>query len=683
MAAIVTSASVDSGIAFAEHWVSMDMQMKARLGWVELYRKTGGSGLTCRRCGILWFVLLAVSCGGGRGEGGNPTVVLPPPEPITLLDTIPARGATVDPTTSGVNIVHVGAAGLQFTYSGGCGTTGAAVRRSLTDLSTENANHLIDHKLACEFADVSSYRVTVDALADDGRRYQGALEFSTRRGGGEPLTVLDHVVTPRSEIDELFVRYITDSLLDDIELHVLAVVVARIIGEIAERSWTELTARATYGVVAHSVSYPSRNPEGEPSLLTGLIAMPDVASASASAGSFERKDRVVILNHATGSTPGSLSSTGSGQLLANLIASRGYLVIAPDNWGRGGSAGDVTSGTDQPETYLMANRVANNTLDMVAAVMASDDYRMFHDPTQDADVSIVGYSQGGHSAVGVWLANQVGGTGLRVRELYSGGAPHNLYQTFRGSLQHLNDSCDGNPWCRNVGTETILHYLTDRILPPLLEYADIGLERSEVFEGDILASDFIAGVLDGDARYDTLKTMLQLNSFTNIINPAETIVAQDSRIHLYHSPFDRLVPQRNTRDLFDLLSSGFDVVFHDDECDSDLYELLFATISRGGVVHTLCGIEMFDEVLKDFRARDAATGNASLVAVGAPSTWASSSRWRSLTEPRATEAAKDLQALAEFRAGKSQEELQKLADLLREPGSQELSRVADLLSRAP
>ena len=632
---------------------------------------------------LLWFVLLAISCGGGRGDGGNPTVVLPPPEPITLLDTIPARSATVDPAASGVNIVHVAAPGLQFTYSGGCGTTGVAVRRSLTDLSTQNANHLIDHKLACEFADVTAYRVTVDALADDGRRYRGALDFSTRRGGGEPLTVLDHVVTPQSEIDKLFVRYITDSLLDDIGSSVLAVVVARIIGEIAERSWTELTARATYGVVAHSVSYPSRNPEGEPSLLTGLIAMPDVASASASAGTFERKDRVVILNHATGSTPGSLSSTGSGQLLANLIASRGYLVIAPDNWGRGGSAGDVTSGTDRPETYLMANRVANNTLDMVAAVMASDDYRMFHDPTQDADVSIVGYSQGGHSAVGVWLANQVGGTGLRVRELYSGGAPHNLYQTFRGSLQHLNDSCDGNPWCRNVGTETILHYLTDRILPPLLEYADIGLERSEVFEGDILASDFIAGVLDGDARYDTLKTMLQLNSFTNIITPAETIVAQDSRIHLYHSPFDRLVPQRNTRDLFDLLSSGFDVVFHDDECDSDLYELLVATISRGGVVHTLCGIEMFDEVLKAFRARDAATGNASLVAVGAPSTWASSSRWRSLIETRVTEAEKDVHALAEFRAGKSQEELQKLADLLREPGSQELSRVADLLSRAP
>ena len=294
----------------------------------------------------------------------------------------------------------------------------------------------------------------------------------------------------------------------------------------------------------------------------------------------------------------------------------------------------------------------------------------------------MGYSQGGHSAVGVWLANQVGDTGIRVRELYSGGAPHDLYRTFRGSLQLLNGSCDGSPWCPTVDTETILGYLTDRILPPLLAYADIGLERNEVFEGDNLASDFITGMLDGDARYDTLKTMLQLNSFTNIIDPAETVASRDSRIHLYHSPFDRLVPQRNTGDLGDLLSPGFDVTFHDYECDSDLYELISETISRGGVVHVLCGIEMFDEVLKDFRARDVANGNASPVAVGGPSAWASSNRWRSLTDTRAAIAANDPQALAEFRAGKSQEELQELADLLREPGSGELSRVADLLSGA-
>ena len=581
-----------------------------------------------------------------------------------------------------MNIVHVADPGWRFTYSGGCGTAGVAVRRSLTDLSTGNANHLLDHKFACDFADVSAYSVTVDALAGDGRRHRGALDFSTRRGGGEPLTVLDHVVTPRSEIDELFVSYLEDSLLDDIEPHLVAVVVARIVGEIAERSWTELSARAAYGSVVHSVSYPSRNPAGEPSLLTGLVAMPDVAATSVSAGSFERKDRVVILNHATGSTPSSLSAAAGGQLLANLIASRGYLVIAPDNWGRGGSAGDATSGTDQPETYLMANRVANNTLDMVAAVLASDDYRMFHDPAQDADVSLVGYSQGGHSAVGVWLANQVGGTGIGVRELYSGGAPHDLYRTFRGSLQQLNGSCNGNPWCPTVDTDTILRYLADRILPPLLAYADIGLERSEVFDGEILAGDFITGMLDGDARYDTLKTMLQLNSFTNIIDPVDTVATEDSRIHLYHSPFDRLVPQRNTRDLTNLLSPGFDVTFHDGECDSDLYELLSVTISGGGVVHALCGIEMFDEVLRDFRAREAARGTAVSLAVDARSAWASGSRWRSLTEARAAEAAMDLPALEEFRAGRSQGELQEFADLLREPGSRELNRLADLLSGA-
>lgn len=30
----------------------MDKQMKVRLGWVEMYLKTGDAGLTCRRCGI-------------------------------------------------------------------------------------------------------------------------------------------------------------------------------------------------------------------------------------------------------------------------------------------------------------------------------------------------------------------------------------------------------------------------------------------------------------------------------------------------------------------------------------------------------------------------------------------------------------------------------------------------------
>ena len=650
--------------------------------------RTGGRAVQPGDRVPIWFaflagcVLLAASCGGGGGDrgGGTPPVSMPPPEPIALLDTIPAGGATVDPSTRGLNIVHVGAPGLRFTYAGGCGTTGVAVRRSLTDLGAGNSDHLIDHKLVCELDDVSTYRVTVDASADDGGRQRGELEFSTRRAGGERLTVLDHVVTPRSEVDALLDQYLTDSLLDDIGSPVVAAVVGRIVERIAEQSWAELTAPATYGAVMHSVSYPSRNPDGEPALLTGLVAMPDVASASASAGAFVRKDRVVILNHATGSTPSSLGSTVAGHLLANLMAGRGYLVIAPDNWGRGGSAGDAAGGTGRPETYLLANRVANNTLDMVAAVMTSDDYRMFLDPAQDAEVSIMGYSQGGHSAVGVWLASQVGGTGVRVRELYSGGAPHNLYRTFRGALQHLNGSCDGNPWCRNVDTDAILHYLTDRVLPPLLEYTDTGLARDDVFEGDALASEFIAGVLAGDARFDTLKTLLQLNSFTNIVDPAETLASADSRIHLYHSPFDRLVPQQNTTDLTDLLSPGFDAAFHDGECDSDLYELLFETISTAGVVHTLCGVEMFDEVLKDFRAREAATGNASPPAPGARSTWPSHSRWRSLTETLARVAADDPEALEAFREGKSQDQLKTLAHLIHDPVSQELSRLADLLS---
>lgn len=47
----------------------MDLQ-KARLGWVELYAKTGDAGLVCRRCGITADVAKMVAPLLGRGTRG-------------------------------------------------------------------------------------------------------------------------------------------------------------------------------------------------------------------------------------------------------------------------------------------------------------------------------------------------------------------------------------------------------------------------------------------------------------------------------------------------------------------------------------------------------------------------------------------------------------------------------------
>ena len=625
-----------------------------------------------------WFAVLATAwgCGGGGGGGDDAPATPapePPPESVSLFDSIPAAGSTIDPATDAVNLVHLGAPGLRFAYSGECEPEGSAVRRSLSDLGSGDGDHVVDHRLRCTLADASAYSVTVDATDDADRRYRSVLEFSTgHRGDGPRLTVLDHATTPAGEVGELFDRYVEEALLDDIGSPILRALAALLIGQIADRSWRQLTARnATYGVISQSVSYDSRNPAGEPSTLTGLVAMPEVGSS----GTFEPRDRVMLLSHSTGSTPGSLSFRDGWHVFANLLASRGYLVIAPDNWGRGGSAGDSGNGADQPETYLMANRVANNSLDMVAAVLASDDYQAFHSG-ENTDMSVVGYSQGGHSAVAVWLANRIGGAGVRIREVYSGGAPHNLYQTFRGTLVQMNGDCEDDPWCGDVDEETILPYLVGRILPPLLAYTDLGLTPSDLVDGDGLADDFVTGMLNGDVRYDALKTTLQLNTFTNIVAPADTLTAGDTRLHLFHSPFDRLVPERNTRDLADLLAPDFDVALHDDECAGTDFATLARTVRVVGVVHVVCAMETLDEVLKDFPAREGT------VSAGTPAPRPAGEvqgRWLSLAESYARAGATNPEALASFRAGKSPEELRMLADVLLEPGSEDLRRLASLL----
>ena len=597
----------------------------------------------------------------------------PPPEPIVLLDTVPADQTTINPASSGVDLVHTAPSGLQFTYVGPCTANGVAIRRSLTDLGSGNDKQLVAHRLPCSFADATSYTVTLNATGDDDQRYRGQLDFSTGLQAQQANpTVLDQVTSSARDVNRMFDRYIEESVIDEIGSWILRALARVTVGKIADLSWRELTARrAAHAVISQRVAYNSRDPAGQSATLTGLVAMPDIAGDP----DFQRRDRVVVLSHSTGSTPSSLSVRDGWYVLANLIAGRGYLVIAPDNWGRGGSADDAVDGTEQPETYLMANRVATNTLDMVDAVLSHDDYRAFHESEENADAVVIGYSQGGHSAVAVWLAAQVDGVGMNVRELYSGGAPHNLYSSVHGTLARLNGTCDASPWCRDVHLGTIVPYLTDRILPPLLNYGDVELTREEVFDGDRLAGEFVTGMLDGEPRYDALKTLLQLNSFTNIVELAEAIEA-DTRIHLYHSPFDRLVPWQNTQDLAELLSPGFDAQFHAEECDGTLYKILSERLRITGLVHSICGMETLDEALQDFRARE--VNNAGFDA-DADAAAGSLQRWLDAAEHDARAAVEDAEAVARFRAANSTDALETLAEVLRETGSKDLERLADQL----
>ena len=525
-----------------------------------------------------------------RASAPAPTL----PAFLQLIDAIPAQGAEIDPATTHLSLAHLDRADSTFGYAGSCRPSGMAIRRTLTDLSDGAPVDAVEHHLSCDPAAVSRHQVLVNALGTDGSYRQSTLSFTTGNDQGDlSLIVRETRPMPRATVDDLFDDYVAEALLQYIKEPILQILAAVLIDRIAKRAWSELRdPNARYDVLTQRVAYTSRNPTGERStMLTGLVAAPVVGP------SFQRKDRVLVLSHATGSTPSDLKLRDAWYVLAAMFASRGYLVIAPDNWGRG-----ELRAANLPETYLLANRTANNSLDMLRAVLASADYRAFHD--QDAaqtDLALIGYSQGGHTATALWLAISAGEHGLRVRELHAGAAPHNLYGTFRGALERLANRCDGNAYCRWVDRKVILPYAVGRILPAVLAYTPGSLTRADFIEGDALRTDFVTRMLGNDARYDTLKTTLQRNSFTNLVDLPKAVTNADTRIHLYHSRLDRLVPQENTREMAALLAPHFNVTFDESECTSEGYQNISELTTAAGPLHAVCGMEVLDEVLKIYR----------------------------------------------------------------------------------
>ena len=125
-------------------------------------------------------------------------------------------------------------------------------------------------------------------------------------------------------INELEVPGLIESLIIDL------------VTELAEANWGTLTdPDPLYAVGAERVTYSSRSPSGAPTNLSGLVARPIADDG------FTERDKFIILSHATGSTPGDLNPADAWFILANMFASRGYLVVAADNYGRGASSDRV------------------------------------------------------------------------------------------------------------------------------------------------------------------------------------------------------------------------------------------------------------------------------------------------------------------------------------------------------
>ena len=533
--------------------------------------------------------------GGGGGSTPEPPITDPDSEPTTvvLLDSVPGPGVTnVEPEQLTSSFAHLGHSDLSLELSSDCSDfAGTTIRRDLFDLSVADFDQLLDHKIKCRLEENTSYTITANGTRSNDAEFTSELFISTGVTNPSGLTVINEFNQPRDTVNDMFIGYIDGAFFEDLDLPSgIESLVRGLVLEIAEANWGNLVdPDSLYDVTSQQVSYLSRHPDGSPSTeLTAAITFPVIASAS----DFVTRNRAIILTHATGSTPGDLDNTDAWYILANLFASRGYLVIAPDNYGRGGTG-------SSPETYLMANRTALNTLDLVNQVLEDTAY---DDVYNGSDLAIIGYSQGGHSAVGLHLLLETQGPeNLSIRETYSGGAPHNLYQTVRGVMQHLDGSCDDGAYCRYVDEDTTVPFATDRIFPGFLSYTNTGLLLEDVVTGEEINPEFVTAFLANDPELDNFKAMLQLSSFTQIVSAGDNFSSSNALVHLYHSQFDRLVPFANTSELAAVLEPAVTVDFHENRCNSDGYEAIFNLTDKVGVLHTLCGLSVLDDALADFK----------------------------------------------------------------------------------
>ncbi len=545
---------------------------------------------------------MLVACSGGGGGGSDPVTPVPspdPPEPeptpIDFLDTIPGSGVTLAAAGQRSLVVsHLGQSDASFEYTLNCPDPTVVTRRhAVIDLASESADQVVSHQLSCPqgLAAGSNYSLGVLGTRANSASSSGTLIVDTDDNSAS-FEILLEKRTARDEVSKLFVNYVGSELFGDLDLtpeQELALLL--LIVDLAESQWKELlTSNAVYDVVAQRVRYGSVEPNGIFSAnLTGLVVFPETA------GNFTPRDRVLLLTHATGSTPSDLNDSDPWFILATLFASQGYLVVAADNYGRGGTS-------EFPETYLQGTRTGINNADLLSEVTTQSAYMALIPALPPLEIEIIGYSQGGHSAIATWLEIlHHHKTEFRTVHLVSGGAPHNLYKTVRGVVQHVDGSCGDDGYCRFVDADVTVPFATDRILPPILAYVETELPVESVIIDGSLAPGFVNGFLNEDESLDGIKALLQLNSFTNVANGEDIFSDDQIVIDLYHSVFDRLVPVNNTREMAQQLS-GLAVTNYDENlCSRTAMQVIFGAVDKVGVVHTLCAFEVFDEVFKQLR----------------------------------------------------------------------------------
>lgn len=172
-----------------------------------------------------------------------------------------------------------------------------------------------------------------------------------------------------------------------------------------------------YGVTSYRLEYLTTDADGFEVRASGLVSVPQKPAGA--------KSPVLSYQHGTifldAEAP---SSHAVASEVAVVLASLGYIVVAPDYVGFGASQGT-------PHPYLLADASAASTVDFLTAART---WRSQAGVADNGQLFLTGYSEGGYVTMAAHRALQAGGSAhlQSLRMVVAGAGPYDVQATMDG-----------------------------------------------------------------------------------------------------------------------------------------------------------------------------------------------------------------------------------------------------------
>ena len=200
--------------------------------------------------------------------------------------------------------------------------------------------------------------------------------------------------------------------------------VADVSKAIADSNGSLPTVTARYAVKTYRLEYLTLGGDGKQVLASALVSVP-VKPAGATSP-------VLTLSHGTTSQDAEAPSNHAvASEVSVVLASSGYIVLAPDYVGYGSSK-------SQPHPYLLAAPSASVLVDMLTAAKY---WRQTTGVSDNRQLFFAGYSEGAYVAMAA-ARSLAGGASPHAKNLglvVAGGGPYNVTATLDAVLQRIRD----------------------------------------------------------------------------------------------------------------------------------------------------------------------------------------------------------------------------------------------------